>query len=582
MPSSAVASYSNSKGANMFAQSYEEFGADFFDQFLAYSPEYSETPGYSPVLGNTLEQSTDCQSAGASLSSTDDETTHAIADDTWQGGLRAAEDHDGALLPSAAGDHFYELSGRAAISDSELLTLEGIFLESPRIPAASRRSLPSSPTVGPAHQSLRRKNRMVESLSKTFNKASGSLDESLRRSPIRKQKSAPKMMGTAHQRTSHSNLDLWGQKLDLDDARFQYDFKQDDPPLSPPASARVPDVARVSSSLDPQEGELLGGLTYKTALTQQQHMVRSTAYDTPLSTPTLAHPPSRRTGQQGRSESVLFPITPQAQNASGSWSQMPGSPEFTSYRASSACPEIGSPIWWNHAATAPMAQPSPNRFHNPQRASKFLAMQLQNDVAYHSNDMGLSTSSLASGLMIQMPDTSAQQSSVMGTPPAHPRGYVHSPRSQPPPHHSRHRSDSTQYNTHSSREPSRHARPRYPRHPSPVIRASHCASRGSESPSPPPPAFHVRKRKSKPGKQATPRTPPPPPPATGAVSFVNYTPSDSRKILTGVAPSGSSKTKARREKEALDKRRKLSQAAVRAVRAAGGDIDSLVEQGLFV
>jgi hypothetical protein len=63
---------------------------------------------------------------------------------------------------------------------------------------------------------------------------------------------------------------------------------------------------------------------------------------------------------------------------------------------------------------------------------------------------------------------------------------------------------------------------------------------------------------------------------------MNYTPDDSMKILTGVAPSGSSKTKARREKEALDKRLKLSQAALRAVRAAGGDIDCLVEEGLFV
>jgi hypothetical protein len=73
-----------------------------------------------------------------------------------------------------------------------------------------------------------------------------------------------------------------------------------------------------------------------------------------------------------------------------------------------------------------------------------------------------------------------------------------------------------------------------------------------------------------------------PPSTPGTVGFVNFTPSDSRKILTGVAPSGSSKTKARREKEALEKRRKLSQAAMRAVRDAGGDIESLVEQGLFV
>jgi hypothetical protein len=57
--------------------------------------------------------------------------------------------------------------------------------------------------------------------------------------------------------------------------------------------------------------------------------------------------------------------------------------------------------------------------------------------------------------------------------------------------------------------------------------------------------------------------------------FVNFTPDDSRKILTGVAPSGSSKTKARRDKEAAEKRRKLSEAAKRAVLEAGGDLEVL-------
>lgn len=60
-----------------------------------------------------------------------------------------------------------------------------------------------------------------------------------------------------------------------------------------------------------------------------------------------------------------------------------------------------------------------------------------------------------------------------------------------------------------------------------------------------------------------------------SVSFVNFTPSDSRRILTGVAPSGSSKTKARREQEAREKRRKLSEAALHAVRSAGGDVEAL-------
>lgn len=56
---------------------------------------------------------------------------------------------------------------------------------------------------------------------------------------------------------------------------------------------------------------------------------------------------------------------------------------------------------------------------------------------------------------------------------------------------------------------------------------------------------------------------------------------DSKKILTGVAPSGSSKTKAKRDKEEADKRRQFSEAATRAVREAGGDVKVLERVGLY-
>jgi hypothetical protein len=67
-----------------------------------------------------------------------------------------------------------------------------------------------------------------------------------------------------------------------------------------------------------------------------------------------------------------------------------------------------------------------------------------------------------------------------------------------------------------------------------------------------------------------------------SVGFVNFTPDDSKKILTGVAPSGSSKTKARREKEAAEKRRKFSEAAKKAVLDAGGDLEMFEREGLLV
>lgn len=57
--------------------------------------------------------------------------------------------------------------------------------------------------------------------------------------------------------------------------------------------------------------------------------------------------------------------------------------------------------------------------------------------------------------------------------------------------------------------------------------------------------------------------------------FVNYTPQDHRVLMTGVAPSGSSKTKARREREAQEQKRKLGEAVRKAVAAAGGDVRKL-------
>ncbi|KAI0406006.1 hypothetical protein F4802DRAFT_129044 [Xylaria palmicola] len=56
----------------------------------------------------------------------------------------------------------------------------------------------------------------------------------------------------------------------------------------------------------------------------------------------------------------------------------------------------------------------------------------------------------------------------------------------------------------------------------------------------------------------------------GGLSFKNFTADDKDQLMAGVAPSGSSKTKARREKEAQEKTKKLSEAALKA---AGGDLD---------
>ncbi len=544
----AVASYNT--GSDLLDQTYEELGSDFFDQFLTFSSPGTENLEHPNLPDSRDLDSIDIYSGGTSLESTDDEAKHSINDSTWQGGPWAST-QDEASLHSAQGNAFYaELTGRAAVSDSELLSLEGITLDSPQITGNSHNSLPSSPSPS-ATLLERRKKRIAESLSKSLRKTTGGIDSRLR-SPIRKSTSSLAM------KRSHSNqTDILSQKLALDATKFSFDFEKSLEPLSPPPSARAPDISQ-SFCLADTGKKPLNGFSDNSYLLKPT--ARQTAYDTPMTTPTLnADHTSSASFQQLPSE--FFPMTPQPQSVPESWSHIPGSSEFSTYEASTLYPaHIDAPVWWNHAASAPMAQPSPSNFHaNSQRATKSLAMHLQNGISYGINDVGYNLSNMASGLMIQMPELAAQQSFVMGTSPTMRQGYFAATRSQP------------HYN--SSNHQRAHAPSRQP-HPIPM-RKNRSGSSDSESPSP---TLQVRKRKSlKNHKNSTPGTPSTP----GTVDFVNFTPSDSRKILTGVAPSGSSKTKARREKEALEKRRKLSRAAMRAVREAGGDIESL-EQGLFV
>lgn len=54
-------------------------------------------------------------------------------------------------------------------------------------------------------------------------------------------------------------------------------------------------------------------------------------------------------------------------------------------------------------------------------------------------------------------------------------------------------------------------------------------------------------------------------------SFVNYTMDDGDELLAAVAPSGTLKTRARREQEAREEQRRLEEAALAAIRKAGGD-----------
>jgi hypothetical protein len=140
MSSSALASYPNDK--DMFGQGFEELDSDFFDQFLIFSPIDNASPDYSLLpehafLGSSIS---DSHSGEISSSSTDDEAKHTIVSPRCRDESRALKQKS-ALSTSAHGNAFYaESSRRAAISDSELLSLEGITLNSPQTPAHTQTS----------------------------------------------------------------------------------------------------------------------------------------------------------------------------------------------------------------------------------------------------------------------------------------------------------------------------------------------------------------------------------------------------------------------------------------------------------
>ncbi len=155
----------------------------------------------------------------------------------------------------------------------------------------------------------------------------------------------------------------------------------------------------------------------------------------------------------------------------------------------------------------------------------------------------------------------------------------------PPPVHNFPGPDSSPFTT-----PQRRAR-NLSRSPSPTMSPTHRSSRSTRQRSPSRREASQHRRKSihksgpvrdgeTPRHRSTsrpPRTPKTPKtPGDGfQIDFVNFTPKDASKLLNDVAPSGSSKTRQRREQEARDRRKKLSEAALQAVRRAGGDVEAL-------
>jgi len=481
---------------------YDELGTDFFDQFLTFE---------------TIDNNSSVDSRQTANSSTDHVPSSTPNGFLGWGGEFRAFGQDSTSSESIQGPAIYsEMTGRAAISDSELLSLGGINLDSTKDEIATLHSLPSSPLQ--MNEGRSRKKQFAESMSRRMKRSTSNFEKSLR-SPIRKGTPSPKTIRTKSTSIEHA----------VDLLKFEFDFEK-----SPAITSNEKSTNGIECS-----------------------------FETLIPTQLSDLKPSRHTGSRTRSADVLTPSTPPQEYHTNRWPpRLPLAIDMDPYGSSTIyTSENDTPVWWNHASTAPMAQPSPTALHiNPQRATKSLAYQLQHDLSRGDNTIVFDPST-SEELVPQKPNGSAKQLLAVDSFSGQ-QNYI---KSVDPHHRSRQQANSQFY----SRRHMGHYLPPPRRNAPPA----------SESDSPSPRSYQVRKRKTpRKERSSVPRAPS----LVGAVDFVNFTPSDSKKILTGVAPSGSSKTKARREKEAMEKRRKLSQAAVRAVRAAGGDVESLVEQGLLV
>ncbi|KAI2467410.1 hypothetical protein F4781DRAFT_311310 [Annulohypoxylon bovei var. microspora] len=525
------------------------------------------------------------------------------------------------------------LSG-GSISDSELLRLEGISLKSPN-PSATA---PSSPPFATGSPSPRKHSRVLESIYATFRRAT-------HRSKPRKVHDPPMevntgiMMPEMFKRGEHASYDL-PASLDLSDFA---DIKLEEIPgpvdshgipVSPPLTGRIPPSQHSNDVLNFVNGHFddpfCDSLLAPPATIIPAGKSHDANLNTPIDTPALNDDPfydgmsmldtSFRPQPKLRStSSAEWPmegLLTSDTNANNVWSSSPPG-AGPSYIPDGGNP-MASPGWWD----------PPNGHHRNSTSLNLPMHNHQPDLPYEYG-----TNADLAGLMIHMPQPRAPPAAVLSANANDPY-YANAPRQ-----HRRHYSEQRRPRPRAPSSGARHyaggggGGAAYPpgtplTSPRKVSSSSStaCYTLREEPPSPTPAPRHrsasgsalaVRKRRSwrgraslatEPGAAAArsassscrpgggfdahPHTPRAMRRASlnnmrgdsgGGLSieFCNYTPSDKKVLMNGVAPSGSSKTKARREREAQEHKRQMGEAYMQAIRAAGGDVDKLRQNGFF-
>jgi hypothetical protein len=567
MPFAPVLGMPLDKGADSFGQSGVDPRNDFFDQYLTFDAAGVDGSIYLTAPESTLLVST---SKGSDSAYTGAKMWKDEAGQNLAKRLRGEPPQDqspASLNDKPEGNAFrFQDSGRAAGTEFGILSLEKISLESPRLKCP-----PPSPELL-FNSKNRARHRILEGFHKPFQNEKEI--KTLRKStgPIRKATSPAKMRRSQY---TEQNINDWGQRTASDAPKFNYSFQQTGTTSSPPPSQASASSNNNNLMMVPTR-QHEGTFSWDHTISEQYAYRTTEAIESPLNTPPTDNTSFHQSNMHNVSSNNMMYTTSHRDQSSTSWAQAPANSDYT-FEASTSY--VDEQEWWGDAATTSMAEPAPSAYRRQnQHNTQNLAMQLQAELVYNANELSLNPSNMSSGLMIRMPTSPAGPFVVGASPIDEEQGYFASASETLQPHH--HRYPQSQPQSYAPLPPTReekslgHSRTESFSSPSPQMRASstHVSKKHHSS-------SHRKKRggESQTAGQKTPKGTS----KVAATDFVNFTPKDSTKILTGVAPSGSSKTKARREKEAAEKKKRLSQAAVRAVQAAGGSIDTLVEEGLF-
>ncbi|KAI9719102.1 MAG: hypothetical protein M1812_003732 [Candelaria pacifica] len=555
------------KDFDFFQPAFTDPYDDLFDQYVMMDSFESSDDSINQMIDMSFEATTSSDSSdptGTSSPNSSWDVRHTQIQEPWRTTLWPVDQSAALSSTVLQGNQspFYQAAAdRATISYSELHSLEGFFQ-----PLIQTGVPPSSPPPTPSPIPSKSRTRTVSKSSQARRQMSNDRRKASRRNSL-----SPTMMSAARYQSNLSTFQdpLHGPQAVASGTNLQTPTRS--LPLSAPPSAKVSDYDHQKHVVPKRlQTESLRWQAYDHTVLKEQTF--SDTADVALSSPFADTPRQQKQYAyhqiSASSGNNNYPSTPYAHEALNSIQTPPTTQPLSpsSWAPNSASGGLGFDLnfltdlqstptqpWWSGSASACTTQPSPSAYQHAisltERDASRSLMQ--------SNFNSASSSLATQGLMINC-GHSVNGQLLDGLNDANDdaaHDYFGASSSIQP------------FSLYTEQAPTRrsHRRHRSSTSRSPSRSPTSQPRRSSKTPrTPTTPSHHRRKSSS-----TTPTS------ASLGGGFVNFTPHDSRKILGGVAPSGSSKTKARREKEAEVKRRKLSEAAVRAVKEAGGDLGGL-------